>query len=76
MMSVLTASGWWYGTPLDLDLNCSLFEEPHLVRVFHLRIRMNGSCPWLMMIMMIMMTHTYRARPVVPGVWFSPLRLG
>ena len=52
--------------PLDLDLICSLSEEPHLVRVFHLRIRMNGSRPWLMMM------HTYRARPVVPGVWFHP----
>ena len=42
MMSALTASGRWYGTPLDLDLICSLSEEPHLVRVFHLLIRMNG----------------------------------
>ena len=77
MMSVLTASGWWYGTPLDLDLICSLFEEPHLVRVFHLRIRMNGSRPWLMIMMMTMM-HTYRARPVVPGgvVFTLALRLG
>ena len=64
MMSVLTASGWWYGTPLDLDLICILFEEPHLVRVFHLRIRMNGSRPWLMMMM-----HTYRMRPDGAGVY-------
>ena len=52
--------------PSILDLIRSLFEEPHLVRVFHLRIRMNGSRPWLM-VMMMMTTHTYRARPVVSG---------
>jgi hypothetical protein len=36
MMSVFTASGWSYGTPLDFDLIRSMSEEPHLVRVFHL----------------------------------------
>ena len=42
MMSALAASGRWYGTPLDLDLICSLSEEPHLVRAFHLLLCMNG----------------------------------
>ena len=45
MMSALTASGRWYGTPLDLGLICSLSEEPHLVRAFHLRICIMGGAP-------------------------------
>ena len=72
MMSALTASGRWYGTPLDLDLICSLSEEPHLVRVFHLLISINGSLPWLMMMMMMM--HTYRMRPDGAGVYIIHLR--
>ena len=64
MMSVLTTSGRWYGTPLDLDLICSLSEEPHLVRVFHLLLRMMGGAP--------MVDDdddgAYRARPVIAGV--------
>ena len=75
MMSALTASGRWYGTPLDLDLICSLSEEPHLVRVFHLLLRMTGGAP---VDDDDYDGYAYRARPVVPGgvVFTLALRLG